>query len=107
MAAKEPGDTVLVQVLPLGGGREIGWGASTVTALSPRLHELGEAIAAGSRAVAQNLARLSAAPGWELTEVSASFGITLTAESGVIIAKGSAGAAIEVNVIFRRESVTS
>lgn len=107
MEAKEPGDTVLVQVLPVGRGREIGWGRNTVSALSPRLHDLGEAIAAGSRAVALNLARLSAAPGWELTEVSASFGITFTAESGVIIAKGSAGAAIEVNVTFRRESATS
>jgi hypothetical protein len=52
--------------------------------------------------VAKSLQSLAAPEGWRLGEVSASFGITLTAEAGVIVSKASAGATFEVSVTFTR-----
>ena len=84
----EPGpetDTVLVQVVPVESGREIGWGSSTVEAFRDRLSDVREAVVSGARAVADSLPGLSVAEGWQLGEVSGSFGICLTAEAGVIL----------------------
>jgi hypothetical protein len=84
----EPGlgaDTVLVQVVPVEDGREIGWGSSTVEAFRDRLEDVREAVVSGARAVAGSLPGLPAADGWRLGEVSGSFGICLTAEAGVIL----------------------
>ena len=102
----EPGlgaDTVLVQVVPVESGREIGWGSSTVEAFRDRLSDVREAVASGARAVADSLPGLPSAEGWRLGEVSGSFGICLTAEGGVILTKASAAVTFEVTVTFQRQ----
>jgi len=102
----EPGpgtDTVLVQVVPVDSGREIGGGSSTVEAFRGRLEDVREAVVAGAQAVADSLPGLPAAEGWRLDEVSGSFGICLTAEAGVILTKASAAATFEVTVTFQRQ----
>jgi hypothetical protein len=48
------------------------------------------------------LPSLPDAAGWNLGEISASFGVTLTAEAGALITKASAAATFEVVVTFRR-----
>ena len=92
---------VLVQVAELRPGREIGRGANLAEQLSDRLEDIRSAISAGAQAVAQSLEGLPSAPSWQLSEVSASFGITLTAEVGVILSKASAEATFEVTVSYR------
>ena len=100
----EPGtaDRVLVQVVPVEAGREIGWGSSQVAALRDRLAAVREAVVSGARAGAGSLDGLPSAEGWRLGEVSGSFGICLAAEGGVILTKASAAATFEVTVTFQR-----
>jgi len=93
---------VLVQVVPLEPDREIGWGSTRAAQLQARLGDIRSAIVAGSEAVVQSLDALPSAKDWTLGEVSASFGITLTGEAGVILSKVSAGATFEVTVVFRK-----
>jgi hypothetical protein len=95
-------DQVLVQVVDVQAGREIGWGASLAEDLGKRLDDIRAAIAAGATAVAGSLGGLPSAQGWQLGEVSASFGVTLTAEAGVLLSKASTGATFEVQVTFQR-----
>lgn len=97
---------VLVQVVPIDSGRAIAWGSSRVEQLSDRLGDINEAIAAGARSVADGLANLPSPTDWEITEVSGTFGISLSAEAGVIITKASAETTFEVNVKFERKSPT-
>ena len=94
---------VLVQVVPIDEGREIGWGANVAEQLQNRLEDIRLAIAEGAKAVADSLEGLPGAKGWQLGEVSAKFGVTLTAQVGVILSNASAGATFEVTVLFKRD----
>jgi hypothetical protein len=93
---------VLVQVEVVEAGREIAWGANLADQLGNRLDDIRRAIQAGAGAVATSIGDLPRADGWRLGEVSASFGVTLTAEAGVILSKASAGATFEVTVTYQR-----
>ncbi|MDX2527011.1 CU044_2847 family protein [Streptomyces europaeiscabiei] len=93
---------VLVQVVELESGREISWGSNVAETLRNRLNDIREAIRAGADSVSSSLGDLPRQNGWEVGEVSASFGITLTAEAGVILSKASTEATFEVTVTFRR-----
>jgi Trypsin-co-occurring domain 1 len=97
-------DKVLVQVVPLDEDRQqIGWGESTAELLQSRLDDIRSAISEGAKAVADSLEGLPGAKGWQLGEVSAKFGVTLTAEAGVLLSRASAGATFEVTVLFKRD----
>jgi hypothetical protein len=97
-------EKVLVQVVPVDEGRQqIGWGESTTERLRNRLEDIRSAISEGAKAVADSLEGLPGANGWQLGEVSATFGVTLTAEAGVILSRVSAGTTFEVTVLFKRE----
>ena len=93
---------VLVQVVPVDGGREIGWGSNRVAVFRDRLADVREAVVSGAQAVADSLGGLPSAEGWRLHEVSGSFGISLTAEGGVILTKATAGTTFEIIVTFQR-----
>jgi Trypsin-co-occurring domain 1 len=95
-------DEVLVQVIQLEPGREIGWGSGVTEKLRDHLDDLSAAIRAGSAAVAGSLDSLATRPGWHLTEVSASFGVTLTGEAGILVSHASVGATFDVTVRFTR-----
>ncbi len=76
---------VLVQVVGVEDGREIGWRKNLAEQLEDRSDDIHQAIAAGTKVVADGLDRLQAIQGWRLGEVSASFGVTLATEAGVIL----------------------
>jgi len=95
-------EKVLVQVVSVGERREIGWGRSTAEELQNRLEDIRCAIAEGAKAVANSLEGLPSAEGWQLGEVSAKFGVTLTASAGVILSTASVGATFEVTVLYQR-----
>jgi hypothetical protein len=103
MAVIEP-EPVWVQVVDVevGEDREITFGKHLAEGLGDRQDDIQSAIQAGAQTVAKSLETLPQAEGWRLGEVSASFGITLTAEAGVIVSKASAGASFEISVKFTR-----
>lgn len=86
----------------LAADREIAFGKSLAEGLGDRQNDIRGAIEAGSETVANSLQSLPSPEGWQLGEVSASFGITLTAEAGVIVSRASAAATFEVSVTFTR-----
>jgi hypothetical protein len=99
----ESRDDVWVQVVELDSQRQITWGSDVAQRLHERIVDVREAITAGSSAVADSLESLRSPAGWELGEVSASFGVALTAEAGVLLTKASGQATFEVSVTFRRK----
>jgi hypothetical protein len=101
----EPSDArVLVQVVPVHEGREVGWGSNLTDALEDRLADVREAVRQSATAVADGLVDLPAGPeGWRLQELTATFGIALTAEAGVILTRASAATTFEVAVTFRKD----
>ena len=80
---------VLVQVVPVEQGGEIGSGPNITNRLEERLQDLRDGLAAGARAIADSLGTLPAAEDWQVGDVSAKFGVTLTAQAGVILSKSS------------------
>jgi hypothetical protein len=93
---------VLVAVVDVRSEGEIGWGSGVAQQLQDRLDDVRQAIVSGSQAVAGSLPALPSAADWSLSKVSASFGITLAAEAGVILSKASAEATFEVAIEFTR-----
>lgn len=68
--------------------------------LRDRLSDVQAAVAAGVRAVAANVTPdLS---GWEVAELQAKFGVTLSAEAGAVVSRATTGATFEVTVTLRR-----
>lgn len=97
-----PSESTLVKVIELSSGREIAWGGGVTEQLRERVGDVQRAVADGVSAVAAGLRDLASAPGWEIGEVSASFGIGLATEAGVVLTKASGEATFEVSVTFRR-----
>jgi hypothetical protein len=96
-------DLVLVQVVDE-TGREIGWGKDDAERLDARLDDIRRGLASAAGAMSAGLTGLPQAPAWTLAEVAASFGLTLTAEGGVIVSKVPAGATFEVTLTYRSET---
>jgi hypothetical protein len=70
--------------------------------LTERLDELRTAIAEGVRVVAETFDGLPATGGWTASQVTASFGVTLTGEGNVIITKASVATTFEITVTYGR-----
>ena len=60
-------------------------------------------VVSGSSAVADSIGGLTSPDGWELGEVTASFGVVLSAQAGAILTKAPGEATFEVSVTFRRK----
>lgn len=102
MDGSEESRPVFVQVVRVDTGREIGWSEGLADRLRNRLADVHEAIKDGSAAVAGGLGQLARPDGWQLEEVTATFGIALAAEAGVILSKASGEATFEISVTYRR-----
>jgi Trypsin-co-occurring domain 1 len=96
-------DNVWVQVVALDSQRQITWGSDVAQRLQERIGDVRDAITTGAATVGSSLPALDSPAGWELDEVSTSFGITLTAEAGVLLTKASGEATFEVSITFRRK----
>jgi len=83
--------------------REIGAVQNLVEGLAERASSVQAAIQEGIKVVGRSLRDTDTVPDWQMTEVCATFGIQITAETGVIVAKASLGAAFEVTVKFCRK----
>ena len=103
MADEVRRDLVMVQVVELRAGREITYASTLAEQVRDRIDDIRDAIVTGARAVASSLPELAPPSDWSLEEVEASFGLTLTAEAGVILSKASASAAFDVKVKFRHQ----
>ncbi|GGL95916.1 CU044_2847 family protein [Nakamurella endophytica] len=101
-SSRDGGHQILVRVVPAVGDRSPAVAGELVERLADRLDDVRAAITDGARTVAQSLTDVPAAAGWELAEVTGSFGLTLTAQAGVILARGSVESTLEVTVTFRR-----
>jgi Trypsin-co-occurring domain 1 len=95
--------TVLVHVVAdVKDRRQIRWDVDVAESLEARFDDVRRAVTSGASAIANSLPTLAEAEGWRLGEVSATFGVSLAAEAGVIISKAEAGATFEVGVTFTR-----
>ncbi|MEJ3744337.1 CU044_2847 family protein [Actinomycetes bacterium KLBMP 9797] len=92
---------ILVKVVDPGSGREIGWDQLTER-LRGRLDDVRRAVSDGVGAVAAGIGDLATPDGWEASEVSATFGVALLAETGALLTKASGEATFEVTVTYRR-----
>lgn len=84
------------------GRRQIATRHRPTALLSERRDEIQAAIREAVDVVRAPLADESATGGWQVSSVEATFGITLSAEAGVILARGSAEASFEVTLTIER-----
>lgn len=84
------------------GGRQISAANRTASLLGDRRDEIEAGIASAADIVRASMASQDEKNGWRVSSVEATFGITLSAEAGVIITKASAEASFEVTMTIER-----
>lgn len=82
--------------------RQIRWDFNVAERLEGRIDDVKASISKAALAIADSLPDSLESKGWEPKEVSATFGISLTAGAGAIISKAEAGATFEVTISFVR-----
>jgi hypothetical protein len=102
MSESAPAPVYVPVVKMADAGREIGWGSNVSELLTARIDDIRDAIRAGAASVSTGLTELPVVKDWHVTKVEASFGITLTAEAGVILSKASTEATFDVTMTFSR-----
>ncbi len=92
----------IVTELPSGIGRSI----AERERLTEQIERRADDIRAAIRAATEIVADAAPAPNgpFQLSTIEVTFGITLTAEAGVIVSKASAEASLEVTISIERES---
>ncbi|MEO3747961.1 CU044_2847 family protein [Plantactinospora sp. B5E13] len=103
MSEPDVPESVVVQVVDVEQGREISWGSGVVEKLRDRVGDIQNAIVAAARAIDLNPDRLPSRQNWQVDEISATFGVTLTTEAGVILSRAGTEATFEVTVTLRRK----
>jgi hypothetical protein len=91
---------VLIQVVS-SDGREIGFGEGLAERLRDRQQDVNAGVETAAQMVASSITSLPRPANWRVGEVSASFGVTLTAGAGVLISKVEAGATFEITLTFK------
>lgn len=94
-------DDVLVLVYDVDSGRQISK-APLPERLADRAADIWKGIQAGVDTVLAGIRGLPRHGQWAADEVSASFAVTLAAETGVLLAKAGGSATLEISVTFRR-----
>jgi hypothetical protein len=98
---------VLVEIVDVGARRQITTRDRALKSLHERTAELQAAIVEGCRAVAISAQELSVVRGWQVRELEASFGVSLSGDAGIIVTKLSAAATFEVKVKLVQPDRTS
>jgi hypothetical protein len=96
-------EPVFVQVVDIAQGRQISWGSNAVERLGDRLADVRNAIIAGANTINIDFDSLPVQRDWQINEVSATFGVALTAEAGVVLSKAAMEATFEVTVTLQRK----
>lgn len=98
--------TIAVRVetteLDAAGKRQIGTRGKTTALLADRRADIQQAITEAIKVVRAPLAADNDDNAWRVAGVSATFGITLSAEAGVIITRAAAEASFEVTLTLER-----
>ncbi|WP_433273411.1 CU044_2847 family protein [Actinosynnema sp. CS-041913] len=84
------------------GGRQISARHRGTALLADRKDEIRQGIQSAVEVVRDSLADDRDERGWRVSSVEATFGITLSAEAGVILGKASAEATFEVTLTVER-----
>ncbi|MFI1488630.1 CU044_2847 family protein [Streptomyces sp. NPDC020747] len=84
------------------GARQISRRSRTSAPLTERAGEVQEAILQASAIAQDSLARVPERAGWAVKSMEVVFGLTLSAEAGVILSKASAEASFEVTLTVER-----
>ena len=94
----------LIEVINIGSGkRQIGPKETILKDLQKRRPDLEAAITAGVDLSGDALSNTSSTRGWHVSEFEVKFGISLTAEAGVIVSRAGGEASFEVSVKITRE----
>lgn len=88
--------------LDAAGSRQISSKYKSTALLQERREEIQEGIRSAVDLVRDSLAEDKAKDGWRVSSVEATFGITLSAEAGVILTRASAEASFEVTLTVER-----
>jgi len=97
-------DGVRVETVELdaAGARQIGLRHHTTELLSERRDDIEAAVGEACEIVQDSAAKLDGRNGWRVSSLEAKFGVTLSAEAGVVVSKASAEASFEVTVTIER-----
>jgi hypothetical protein len=95
---------VRIETVDFDGGdnRQISGASRSASRLVERRAEIEAGIAAAADIVRASMKSAADENGWRVSTVEATFGLTLSAEAGVIITKASAEASLEVTMTIER-----
>lgn len=88
--------------LDAAGTRQISSRRHTTALLHERRGDIEAAVGEACEIVQDSVAKVDARHGWRVSSLEAKFGLTLSAEAGVILSKASAEASFEVTVTIER-----
>lgn len=89
--------------LDTSAGRQIRSRTRATEQLAQRRPDVQAAIAQTSEIAREALENLAEPPGWKVSSLKLTFGITLAAEASVIVSKASAEASFEVALTIERD----
>jgi hypothetical protein len=91
---------VLVEVVDLNnvGSRQIGAEDRATELLRSRAPDIKGAISEASEIARDSLATVAEGRDWRVHSLTMTFGLTLTAEAGIVVTKASAGASFSVTL---------
>jgi Trypsin-co-occurring domain 1 len=84
------------------GSRQIGTKNRTAALLRDRRDDIEAAVREASTIVQESVSKSEDTQGWQVSRLEARFGLTLTAEAGVIVSRASAEASFEVTITVER-----
>jgi Trypsin-co-occurring domain 1 len=84
------------------GSRQIRTKTRTAELLQDRRGDIEAAVCEASTIIQDSVTKVQDKGGWRVKSLEAKFGITLSAEAGVILSKASAEASFEVTVTIER-----
>lgn len=95
---------VLVETVQLdpSGDRQIGSKHRSTALLRDRRADIEAAVRETVVILQESAAKNGDPPGWRVTSLEARFGITLTAEAGVVVSRASAEASFEITISIQR-----
>jgi hypothetical protein len=99
----EPGVRVETVSVDAAGNRQISGKSRTTALLHDRRDDVEAAVRETSVILQDSVAKIADSDGWKIKTLEAKFGLTLTAEAGVVLSRASAEASFEVTITIERD----